>query len=171
MIDFNIDNYLRISWQDVLLVCISSLLIVLFCKHFFWDKLLAFIDKRQKLIQNNIDSSEQLKAEALKEKQAYDAQLASAGSKANAIIDRAKREAKAEKEQILAEARSQADNIGRAAQEEIERDRLRAAGEMKDAITDVALAAAGQILGAEIDADKQKKILDDLIDEAGEGKW
>ncbi|UNT95503.1 F0F1 ATP synthase subunit B [Allobaculum mucilyticum] len=171
MIDFNIDNYLRISWQDVLLVCISSLLIVLFCKHFFWDKLLAFIDKRQKLIQNNIDSSEQLKAEALKEKQAYDAQLASAGSKANAIIDQAKREAKAEKEQILAEARSQADNIGRAAQEEIERDRLRAAGEMKDAITDVALAAAGQILGAEIDADKQKKILDDLIDEAGEGKW
>lgn len=171
MIDFNIDNYLRISWQDVLLVCISSLLIVLFCKHFFWDKLLAFIDKRQKLIQNNIDSSEQLKAEALKEKQAYDAQLASAGSKANAIIDRAKREAKAEKEQILAEARSQADNISRAAQEEIERDRLRAAGEMKDAITDVALAAAGQILGAEIDADKQKKILDDLIDEAGEGKW
>ncbi|WP_242744436.1 ATP synthase F0 subunit B [Allobaculum sp. Allo2] len=61
MIDFNIDNYLRISWQDVLLVCISSLIIVLFCKHFFWDKILAFINKRQKLIQDNIDSSETLK--------------------------------------------------------------------------------------------------------------
>ncbi|WP_256460714.1 hypothetical protein [Allobaculum sp. Allo2] len=42
---------------------------------------------------------------------------------------------------------------------------------MKAAITDVAIAAAGQILDSEIDADKQKKILDDLIDEAGEGKW
>lgn len=42
---------------------------------------------------------------------------------------------------------------------------------MKNAITDVALAAAGQILEQEIDADKQKDILDKLIDQAGEGRW
>ncbi len=171
MIDFNIENYLRISWSDVLLVCISSLIIVLFCKHFFWDKLIAFVKKRQQLIQDNIDESEQLRTAALKEKQEYDAQLASAGGKANEIIDMAKREAQAQKAQILDEARIQAQNINRAAQEEIERDKLKAQSEMKNAITDVALAAAGQILGSEIDADKQKKILDDLIDEAGEGKW
>lgn len=171
MIDFNIENYLRISWSDVLLVCISSLIIVLFCKHFFWDKLIAFVKKRQQLIQDNIDESEQLRTAALKEKQEYDAQLATAGGKANEIIDMAKREAQAQKAQILDEARIQAQNINRAAQEEIERDKLKAQSEMKNAITDVALAAAGQILGSEIDADKQKKILDDLIDEAGEGKW
>lgn len=171
MIDFNIDNYLRISLSDVILVCISSLLIVLFCKHFFWDKLLAFVAKRQKLIQDNIDASQALKNEALEEKRAYDAKLASAGSKASQIIDQAKREASVQKEQILSDARTQAANITRAANEEIERDRLRAQSEMKNAITDVALAAAGQILGEEIDANRQKKILDDLIDEAGEGKW
>ena len=39
MIDFNIDNYLRISLTDVVLVCISTFLIVMFAKKFFWDKL------------------------------------------------------------------------------------------------------------------------------------
>lgn len=43
MVDFNIDNYLRISPTDVILVLISTALIILFAKHFFWDKLTAFI--------------------------------------------------------------------------------------------------------------------------------
>lgn len=54
MINFTIENYLRISWQDVILVCISSLIIVLVCRKYFWSKLLTFIEKRQQLIQNNI---------------------------------------------------------------------------------------------------------------------
>lgn len=171
MIDFNIDNYLRISWQDVLLVCISTFLIVIFCKHFFWNKLLEFIARRQALIQDNIDSSEKLRNEALEEKKQYDAQLASAGAKANEIIAQARREAEAQKTEIVDSARAQADNIGRAAREDIERDKLKAQKEMKTAITDVALAAAGQILESEIDETRQKEILDKLIDQAGEGKW
>ena len=61
---FNIDNYLRISLTDVVLVCISTFLIVMIAKKFFWDKLLTLISKRQALIQENIDSSVQLKKEA-----------------------------------------------------------------------------------------------------------
>lgn len=45
MIDFNIDNYLRISLTDVVLVCISTFLIVMFAKKFFWEKLLTLIQK------------------------------------------------------------------------------------------------------------------------------
>lgn len=171
MIDFNIDNYLRISWQDVLLVCISSFIIVLICRHFFWDKLIAFIQKRQALIQSNIDASEKLKEDAQQAKDRYDQQLASAGAKANAIIDQAKKEANLEKTQILADARTQADNMERAAKEGIERDRLRAQSEMKGAITDVAFAAAKQILESEIDETKQQEIVDRVIDQAGEGQW
>ena len=64
MIDFNIDNYLRISLTDVVLVCISTFLIVMFAKKFFWEKLLTLIQKRQDLIQENIDSSVAIKKQA-----------------------------------------------------------------------------------------------------------
>ena len=64
MIDFNIDNYLRISLTDVVLVCISTFLIVMFAKKFFWEKLLTLIQKRQDLIQENIESSVAIKKRA-----------------------------------------------------------------------------------------------------------
>ena len=38
MIDFNVSNYLRISLTDVVMVLISTGLIILFAKHFFWIK-------------------------------------------------------------------------------------------------------------------------------------
>lgn len=171
MIDFNIDNYLRISWQDVLLVCISTFIIVAVCKHFFWNKLLAFIEKRQKLIQDNIDQSEVLKSEAAKDKEIYENKLKGVGAEAAKIIDSAKQEANLERTQILDQAKSQAAHIERAAKEEIERDKLKAQTEMKDAITDVAMAAAGAILQDEVNEEKQKKIIDQFLDQAGEQAW
>lgn len=171
MIDFNIDNYLRISWQDVLLVCISSLIIVLVCRHFFWDKLLAFVAKRQALIQDNIDSSEALKKEAGELKEQYDDKIRHAGAEASQILANARNEAELEKEQILKSAHSQAENIEKQAREEIDKERIAAQSEMKSAIADVAFAAAGQILQQEVDAEKQKQVIDDFIQQAGEQKW
>lgn len=167
MIDFNIDNYLRISWQDVLLVCISTFIIVVVCKHFFWNKLLDFIKARQDMIQENIENSEKIKEQATQLKNHYDEKMRDAGKEANEIISNAKLQADLEKNQIIDCAKKQAANIERAAQEEIARDRLRAEQEMKTAITDVAFAAASSILADEINEEKQKKLVDQFIDEAG----
>ena len=38
MIDFNIDNYLRISLTDVVLVCISTFLIEFYLLHLGYDQ-------------------------------------------------------------------------------------------------------------------------------------
>ena len=86
MIDFNVANYLRINLQDMVMTLISTVLIVLFAKHFFWDKILAFVKKRQDLIQGNIDSSEDLKKAALAQKEKYDVQMQHAGQDAHVII-------------------------------------------------------------------------------------
>lgn len=164
MIEFNIDNYLRISWQDVLLVCISSLIIVLICRKYFWAKLLAFMEKRRQLIQNNIDASEKLKKDAETVKAEYDEKMRGAGQRAAEIIDNARVQADLEKEQIIESAEQQARHIERSAYEEIEREKIEAQKQMRTAITEVAMAAAGQILQAEMDENKQKKIIDDFID-------
>lgn len=171
MIDFNIDNYLRISWQDVLLVCISSLIIVLVCKHFFWDKLLAFVAKRQALIQQNIDSSEKLKEEAGVLKKEYKDKMHNVGKEATKIINDARNQAEVQRKEILQSAEQQAKSIEKAAQEEIAKERLAAQDDMKEAIADVALAAASQILGREVDEQVQKDVVDQFISDAGEGKW
>lgn len=101
MIDFNIDNYLRISLTDVVLVCISTFLIVMFAKKFFWDKLLTLIQKRQDLIQENIDSSVAIKKQAEDVKEKYDEKLRNVSQEAHTILVSARAHADQEKQQII----------------------------------------------------------------------
>lgn len=172
MIDFNIDNYLRISFSDVVLVLISSALIILFAKHFFWDKLLDFIAKRQALVQENIDQSVRLKKDAMQEKEKYEAQMKEAGSQAHEILETARAQANSEKARILQEAKVQADRVQEQAREEIERERRAAETEMKNAISQTALAAAAALVKEEMNDEKRRTFVDAFIEEAGESdKW
>ncbi len=171
MVDFNVANYLRISLQDVVMVLISTGLIILFAKHFFWDKILGFIQKRQDLIQENIDSSEQLKAAALAEKEKYDEKMKDAGKDAHAIIETARVNADQQKRQIIEQAENEAFRIKERAQEEIQRDRRKAQQDMRDAISDVAMEAAKKLIEKEMDEEIQKKFVDDFIQQAGDQQW
>lgn len=168
---FNINNYLRISLTDVVLVCISTLIIVCIAKHFFWDKLLNLIAKRQQLIQDNIDSSLQIKEEAMQVKSQYDEKLKNAGLEAHDIVESAKQQANQEKQRILQETQADVAKMKQQAQEDIERDKLHAQKEMKDAISSVALQAASQLVQKEMNEQTQKEFVDDFIDKAGKSQW
>lgn len=171
MDSFNIDNYLRISPTDVLLVCISTFLIVMIAKKFFWDKLLTLIQKRQDLIQENIDSSVKIKQEAEDVKSQYEEKMKNAGKEAHQILESARASASMEKQQILEQTQNEVSRIKQQAQEDIERDKRNAEKEMKEAISSVAMEAAKKLLEKEVDEDVQKKYVDDFIDKAGKGKW
>ena len=168
MVDFNVANYLRINLQDMIMTLISTILIVLFAKHFFWDKILAFVKKRQDLIQDNIDSSEDLKKAALAQKEKYDVQMQHAGQDAHVIIETARVNATHQKKEILDQANSEAARIKAKAQEDIDRDRLKAQDEMKEAISDVAIEAAKKLVDKEMDESTQRKFVDDFLAKAGD---
>ena len=168
MIDFNIDNYLRISLTDVVLVCISTFLIVMFAKKFFWEKLLTLIQKRQDLIQENIDSSVAIKKQAEDVKEQYDEKLRNVSQEAHTILVSARAHADQEKQQIIKEAN---DEALRNANEDIERQKRDAQKEMKKAISDVALSAASQLIKKEMDEETQKQFVEDFIEQAGDKQW
>ena len=171
MDSFNIDNYLRISLTDVVLVCISTFLIVLIAKKFFWDKLLAYIQKRQDMIQDNIDSSVKIKEEAQSIKERYDEKMKNAGKEAHAILESARASAAQEKQQILNQTQDEVVRLKKQVQEDIERDKRNAQKDMKEAIGSVALEISKKLLKKEVDEQEQKKYIDDFIDEAGSAKW
>ena len=168
MVDFNVANYLRINLQDMIMTLISTILIVLFAKHFFWDKILAFVKKRQDLIQDNIDSSEDLKKAALAQKEKYEVEMKHAGQDAHVIIETARVNATQQKKEILDQANSEAARIKAKAQEDIDRDRLKAQDEMKEAISDVAIEAAKKLVDKEMDESTQRKFVDDFLAKAGD---
>ena len=89
--NINIDNYLRLNVIDMILVLISTVLICLLAKHFFWPQVLGYFDRRQKLIADEIASGQQAHAEGEAFKQQYAQQLKGAKNEAHEIIEAAKK--------------------------------------------------------------------------------
>ena len=170
-LDFDIYAYLRLSPSDVIIVCISTCLLVIVAKRFFWDKVLAFLDARQAAIQADIDSGAKQRSEGEAYKAEYEKQLANASKEAHELLESAKTNAAQEKREILSAAKSEADNIKTKALADIEREKTAAREEMKQAIVDVAFEAAKQIVDKEIDEQAHKRYVDDFIEHAGDETW
>ena len=57
------------------------------------------------------------------------------------------------------------------ARKDIEREKVQARSEMKDAIVEVAFEAAKQIVNKELDETAHKQYVDDFIEHAGDESW
>lgn len=97
--------------------------------------------------------------------------MANAKSDAHEILETAKRNATAEKKEILAKARDEADGLKTKAMQDIEREKVQAQKEMKQTITDVAFEAASKIIEKELDEKQQQKYVDEFIEHAGDDTW
>lgn len=171
MLDFDMNAYLRLKPSDMIIVCISTLLIVWFAKHFFWDKVLGFLDARQAAIQADIDAGAKDRNEGEAYKRQYEQKLSAAKGEARELMETAKANANREKREILAGARKEADDMKEKSRKEIEREKAAAREEMKDAIVTVAFEAAKQIVNKELDETAHKQYVDDFIEHAGDEPW
>lgn len=169
--DFDINAYLRLNPVDMIMVCISTLIIVFIAKHFFWDKVQAYLDDRSAAIQADIDAGIQQRKDGEEYKQQYEQQMANARGEAHEILENAKANAVMEKREILASARGEAEALKEKARKDIEREKVQARAEMKDAIVDVAFEAAKQIVHKELDETTHKQYVDDFIEHAGDETW
>ncbi len=170
-LNFDITAYLRLSATDIVIVCISTFLIVLIAKHFFWDKVQAYLDARKAAIQADIDAGKEERAAGDAYKAQYETQLANAKGEAHELMEQAKADALAEKKEILANAKVEAESIKAKAHQDIEREKSAAREEMKDAIVHVAFEAAKQVVNKEIDEQTHKQYVDDFIEQAGDDSW
>ena len=136
--DFDINAYLRLNPMDMIMVCVSTLIIIAIAKHFFWDKVLAYLDARKAAIQADIDAGTQSREAGEQYKRQYEEQMANARGEAHEILESAKANAVQEKREILAAARGEAEAVKEKARKDIEREKVQARAAMKDAIVDVA---------------------------------
>lgn len=169
--NFDINAYLRLNPIDMIMVCVSTLIIVMVAKHFFWDKVTAYLDGRQAAIQADIDAGIQNREAGEQYKAQYEANMAQARGEAHEMLEAAKMNALQEKREIIAAARNEAEALKEKARKDVEREKVQARAEMKDAIVDVAFEAAKQIVQKELDESTHKQYVDEFIERAGDEPW
>ena len=105
-----------------------------------------------------------------KAKHITQAQLAEAREKAQAIVDKAEKVAASNRETSLQDTKREIEQMKKAAQAEIQRDRERAADQLKKEIVALSLLAAGKVVEKNMEASENEALVGDFIDKLDKDK-
>ena len=137
-------------------------------KIFFLDKIKAILDQRRDAADKEITDAQAAKAEALVIKETYEKNMQEAKAQASSILERAQRSATIRGEEIIRQANDEAVAIREKASADIAQEKKKAINDAKDEIAGLSLAIAGKVVGRELTADDQSKLIDSFIDELGD---
>lgn len=138
-------------------------LLVWFTMKFVWPPLIQAMQERQKRIAEGLASAERgVREQELAANRAADV-LRDAKRQATDIIAQAQKRANELVEQSKHDAREEGQKQLTAAKAEIEQEVNRARAQLRSQLVPLAVAAAGRVLGREIDADANVRLLDDLV--------
>ena len=159
---------LEINW-NLLFSAITVLVLYLILKHFFFEKVHAFMQARQAAVQRSLDEADKTQAREMLTH--YQQTLDDAEARKRAIIKEAKAEADQRAESIINEARQQAQDLAKEAHKTMQADEEKAAEQLKKEGASIALLAAEQIMRKEMDEKSQQALVDQVLEEAANGKW
>jgi F-type H+-transporting ATPase subunit b len=144
---------------------IATIILFLVLKRFVWQPINEYLEKRQDLIVDELESATAAKNEAENMKQEYAADLKNAKDEANKIIENSRMQAKEEKDKILSSAEKEAAYKIKKAEQEIETNKAKVEAELKSQVVDIALMAAEKIVNKNIDNNQNRELIDKFIDE------
>lgn len=167
MIDIDVLGQLIPNPLTMLVQLCSTLILFLLMKKFLWPSVKTYLGKRSEKMQSDLEVSEQAKQDALSDRQKALVQLNEASDKAEQIVSAAVKQAKEEKAGILAQADKEADAARKKAHEQIEAERQAMYDDMKREMVEVALSAAGKLLGEQNPEELDRDAIDAFVKEAG----
>lgn len=142
---------------------IGFLLLLWFLNRFVFKPIFGILDERQRLITESYDQMDADRARMEQTRREYEQRLAGIEEEAREKIQAAVKEAQSLRDNLVADARTQAETIVEQGRNESERDRQRAFLEMRSQIVTLAVSAAGKVIDANLDGARQTKLVDDFI--------
>ena len=156
MLDFSVTLIITIINIAVLFLILRAIL---------FKPVTKFMDERSKRVQESIEQSEKDKNQAKAMLAAYEAQLKTAETEAEAIIHNARDHAQQEAERIIAQGRISAEAILTSARKELEREHQSALAVFRQEAAALVVAATGRLLGREIKTEDNRQYVDMLLQE------
>lgn len=157
--------------HDILIELLVVFILFLALSYFLFNPARKLMQARQNRIKDEMDFSAKEKADAIQLKKEYTAKLKDADKEVDGILSDARRKAQKQEAQIVDEAKVEASRIIERANQEAELEKSKVRDEVKQEIINVASVMAGKIIEESIDPEKQAQLIDDTLNEMGEGTW
>jgi F-type H+-transporting ATPase subunit b len=147
----------------ILWTIITFVVVLVILKAKAWGPLLAALDERERSIREALESADRAREEAQVQQAEHEKRLIEAESQARQIVSEAREAAEKVGQKVVADAKEEAERMADRAREAIQFEKRAALAELRREVADMAVGAAGKILNAELDADRNRKLADDFI--------
>ena len=129
------------------------------------------LKKRQEMVQETKDTANKEKEDALKLKAEYDAKVKNAEAEAEEILSEARRRALKNERAILEEAKEEAARIIANANVQIDLEKKKAMDDLKQEVVAIATMMAGKMVAVSMDEKTQNQLIEDTLKEMGDDTW
>lgn len=146
---------------------LTFLLLLYILRRFAWGVIMAALREREERIDESIKSADRALAEA-KQIQADNMKARrEADQQAQSILREAREAAERIRTEEVEKTRAAVQQMQEAARAEIEREKQGALNTLRAEVSDLAIKAAEKILNEQMNGDRQRKLVDDFIQDLG----
>jgi len=135
----------------------------------FGRQVSAMLESRRERIEQGLRDAEQARKDRESAEQERLAALAEARRESNDILARAQRVAQETRDADIKATREELDRMRERAASEIESEKQRALADLRAEVADLALAAAGKVVGETMTDDRQRRLVEEFLATAGAG--
>jgi F-type H+-transporting ATPase subunit b len=144
---------------------VNFLILLFLLNRFLFKPVLRRIDERQSTLSKGLEDAAAAARDRELARAERDAALAEARQESEALVQRAAKTAEATSAEILAAARESAEQLTARARDEIAAEKDRALAEIRGEVANLALDAAGKLVGSEMDTPTQRRLVEQFLAE------
>ena len=162
-------EFLNINFFTALFTLVNTVALFFVLKKLLWGPIMKMIKDRQQEIDDMYAEADQAKSEASALRTEYEEKLVLAAQTSERIVKEAVERGQHREEDIIRQANAEADAILQKAQADIAQEKKKALNDAKNEIAGLAMDIAGKVVGRSLTDADQEKLVDQFIEELGEG--
>ncbi|MBP3305744.1 MAG: F0F1 ATP synthase subunit B [Oscillospiraceae bacterium] len=162
------ESFLGVNPWTALFILLNTLTIFFVAKKYLFGPVMKIIADRQKEIDDMYLEAGTAKTEAQAMEAEYKEKLSAASETSERIVKEAVARGQSREEEIIRQANAEASAILDKAAADIAMEKKKAINDAKDEISDIAMAIAEKVVGRELNAADQEKLVDSFINELGD---
>jgi len=158
-----VDSILSVNPGLIFWTIVSFLLLLFLLGKMAWGPIVAALDRREAAIRDAVLAADNARTEAQRVIEENKQLLAKAADEANATREKAIRDAEARANAIFTEAQSKADAQIERARREIGLEEERAIAAVRQQAVDLSIEAASRLLGRTLNTDDNRRLVEQFL--------
>ncbi len=153
------------NMTTVIVQLLSTGVMFFFFKKYLWQPVQEFFAKRANFIEAQMNEAKEMNTKAKALMVESDNQARESAKEYRDIVEKAKQDALKSRDQILNEAKIEANNRLEQASKEIEAQKAQAQSEMREEMVNIAIEVAGKVMRQEMNSEENKKMVEKFVDQ------